>query len=213
MAAGRKGVRPLALGFIAAAIVARAVGFSHWLLLTQCDGLAMGGLLAVLLGPGERRARFPAAFAGLCLLAAAFTVAGAPMMSRLGGAWTPAAASLKIGATNAFYLGFIGLLVVFSGHWALAILRDRRLCYLGQISYGLYLYHYILIVTAEQLLPHYGLARTWWIDLALLSSCLILAALSWRFIERPILSLKDRVGYQPGPVAPTPGELSPAWGR
>src|SRR4051812_12063346 len=32
MAAGRKGVGPLALGFIAAAIVARAVGFSHWLL-------------------------------------------------------------------------------------------------------------------------------------------------------------------------------------
>src|SRR4051812_7461880 len=33
-------------------------------------------------------------------------------------------------------------------------------------------------------------------DLAMLAACLAIAALSWRFIERPILAMKDRIGYR-----------------
>ncbi len=54
-------------------------------------------------------------------------------------------------AINLAYFGAVGLVVVHAGRGALAPLRDRRLCYLGQISYGIYLYHHIIFMTADQI--------------------------------------------------------------
>ena len=90
-----------------------------------------------------------------------------------------------------------------SGAPALRPLRDPRLCYLGQISYGIYLYHYIIITTMEQLCGHYGVARALWLDAVAFALVLGVAALSWRYVEQPILGFKDRFEYRPSPAAPT----------
>ncbi|HEU5116003.1 MAG TPA: hypothetical protein VFT74_04935, partial [Isosphaeraceae bacterium] len=42
-----------------------------------------------------------------------------------------------------------------------------------------------------------GLGGGVWQDVAKLAACVGLAGLSWRFLEKPILSLKDRFPYEP----------------
>ena len=54
---GRRALFTMALGSIALAVISRACGVNHFILLTRCDGLALGGLLAGLIGgrPGPHR--------------------------------------------------------------------------------------------------------------------------------------------------------------
>jgi peptidoglycan/LPS O-acetylase OafA/YrhL len=198
---GRRSVVPLALGVASTAVVARLAGFTPWILLTHGDGLALGGLLAVILG-GERAvspSRATRWALALAFVGPAFYLAlGDPAIRLLGmrgpsGTRTAAELSLRMLAINLSYFGAVGLVVVHAGRRALAPLRDRRLCYLGQISYGIYLYHHIIFMTADQLGFGGGPAA----DAAKLAASFALAVVSWECVERPILSLKGRFSYGP----------------
>lgn len=106
---------------------------------------------------------------------------------------------------------FLSLLsVVFAG-WIVFILNrqtiiSKSLClpvlrYVGKISYGLYLYHYPVLFTLSMIsakMKAQGLTFHPVIFI-LLNLCItfMLAAISWRFIEAPILSLKDRFASRP----------------
>src|SRR5262249_15232829 len=57
VAAGRKRLIPLAVLFLAAPVAMRSMGFTPYLLLTRCDGLALGALLAALVFDRERLQR------------------------------------------------------------------------------------------------------------------------------------------------------------
>jgi len=72
-------------------------------------------------------------------------------------------------------------------------LRNRQLCYLGKISYGLYVYHEFCIYLLRKARPwHDATALTEYGLLALLLTFAI-SALSYRFVETPFLRLKDRL--------------------
>jgi peptidoglycan/LPS O-acetylase OafA/YrhL len=67
--------------------------------------------------------------------------------------------------------------------------------YLGKISYGLYVYHYILIYFAARIqdyvelsIPQAQLVTA----VVSLPATILMAALSFKYIERPILGLKDK---------------------
>jgi len=67
--------------------------------------------------------------------------------------------------------------------------------YLGKISYGLYVYHYILIFVAgrNQDLITLNFDQTRFVTAVVSFSVTVLvAALSYKYIERPILGLKDK---------------------
>jgi peptidoglycan/LPS O-acetylase OafA/YrhL len=75
-----------------------------------------------------------------------------------------------------------------------AILRNPVTTYIGKISYGMYLIHIYAFVALLHLVRHFRGAG--WMPgtgAALLATLLTvgLATLSWRFIETPILKLKD----------------------
>jgi peptidoglycan/LPS O-acetylase OafA/YrhL len=196
--AGRRAVAPLAVGFVVLAVAARAAGFSYWILPCQTDGLALGALLAALAGtPLAAGPRFERSLLAVAAVSVVMTVKGAAWLGGLGGAWVPVAASLKVLFTNLFYFGLVGLVARRSGAPALRPLRSTWLCYLGQISYGIYLYHYILITTMEQLLDNFGLARTVATDVVAFTLVLTVSQLSWHYVERPILGLKGRFEYRP----------------
>jgi peptidoglycan/LPS O-acetylase OafA/YrhL len=79
------------------------------------------------------------------------------------------------------------------------VLAWRPLLWIGLVSYGAYLYHFLVI---EQLADH-GFRRTaadttpyLWFPVVLAGS-LAIAALSWYCVERPILSLKRLVPRRP----------------
>jgi peptidoglycan/LPS O-acetylase OafA/YrhL len=93
----------------------------------------------------------------------------------------------------------LGAIVIREDHWARPLLTMRPLAYLGLISYGLYLYHMYAIhpvrVAFEELGWDYPGPPFF---LASLAASTIVAGLSFRYIEQPLLSLKARFASDPG---------------
>ena len=109
------------------------------------------------------------------------------------------AASFKLFSINVFFFATVGLINLHAGAWCLKPLRWPALVYLGEISYGLYLYHYIILCSARILMESAGIQPAWWNNLALFAASLCTAACSWKWIESPILKYKDCFNYDPSP--------------
>ena len=164
---GRK-VSMAAAAVIASAVAMRAMGFSQWVLGTNCDGLALGAVLASLFHErtqAEIRSLYarPLAIAGVGALA--YWVGGALLLRSVHdgpvAALAPLIATTRLLALNLWYFALVGLVVAFAGDRRLAPLRDRRLVYLGSISYGLYLYHYIIYYVFDGYAARAGLGGAW----------------------------------------------------
>ena len=94
-------------------------------------------------------------------------------------------------------VGFLGM----PRGWA-----PRPLVYLGKISYGLYVFHYLCRDIAVHMLSQWTRSGAWngrlqvlfhgvaVLVIALLFT-IILAALSYRFMEQPFLRLKERFTF------------------
>ncbi|MGH9678146.1 MAG: acyltransferase family protein, partial [Candidatus Acidiferrum sp.] len=82
---------------------------------------------------------------------------------------------------------------------SIPILKNRALIYLGQISYGLYIFHELgLLLTRLALAPYMqtvrGFCAYWLLALAL---TIAMAAISYRWLEQPFLRLKRRFASVP----------------
>ena len=163
----------------------------------------MGSLLAVILSDKERSARnlnrFRVGFAALGLAALLLPMA-IPSGSR--GTGIDALFTSRASLT---YFGLAGFVLCAQGHAALAILRDARLCHLGRISYGLYLYHPLVFATLPRLYTRYvarrlGIESTLLMGLVMLGVCVVVAELSRRWLEDPIVALKERLTYKENPT-------------
>jgi len=105
--------------------------------------------------------------------------------------WTPAAITFLW--TPLFSLASAALvLAAAAGSTTLGrLLGSRPLHYLGTISYGIYLWHNpILRWLKDAPVPFEGYAL-WWLLPACLAATVLVAALSWHWLERPLLA---RVG-------------------
>jgi peptidoglycan/LPS O-acetylase OafA/YrhL len=103
--------------------------------------------------------------------------------------------------------GIAGLILTSPGHWLFRPLRDRRLVYLGVVSYGLYLYHPLVYATLPGLYRQFiiqglGLRSRRLMDATTLATCFAIAELSRRWLEAPTQRWKDRLAYRT--VAPKP---------
>jgi peptidoglycan/LPS O-acetylase OafA/YrhL len=107
-------------------------------------------------------------------------------------------------------LGCIVLLLGFLGMPQSFV--PRPLIYLGKISYGLYVFHYLCRDIAVHMLPQWTRSGAWNGRLQLLLHfsavlviallfTIILAALSYRFLEQPFLRLKERFTFIPSRAA------------
>lgn len=184
--------------------------FMERLLLSRCDGFALGGLLAALslssgvCRIGKRGVRLEWVF--LTTLAASGLYLGYGW-SRGGvgflGLPTPSRPGMTIFMVELFYFSVVGLVLVgVGGRWT-RLLRARALASLGLISYGVYMYHAPLYWAIDG----FGATGETWIydqpwttKFLKVSSSILLAAVSWFLIERPILRLKDRFDYDRSPT-------------
>jgi peptidoglycan/LPS O-acetylase OafA/YrhL len=98
---------------------------------------------------------------------------------------------------NSRFLGFGGLqFVALMAAWMIvasqgdtvfgSVLRQRHTVYIGRISYGIYLWHYVLL---EILVRRFGAPLAALIGVPL---CVALAAASFKWVERPILRMSAR---------------------
>jgi peptidoglycan/LPS O-acetylase OafA/YrhL len=213
---GRKRLVPLCLLTISLALACRSSynfflpTLDERLLFARCDGFALGGLLASLLGEGgwavRQRGWASLAMGSAIGLALLYLVWGSRTYSALVfiGLPTPIWPAETIFAFAILYAGIIGLVALHSGSRWLGLLRLRGLVYLGQISYGLYLYHYVIywIIDGCHHRPDsLRTAQPWQTQAYKLAATLAVAILSWHLIERPILSWKDRFRYRAEPQA------------
>ena len=94
---------------------------------------------------------------------------------------------------NILFFGIIGMVVDFSGSRFVSALRSRPLLYLGSISYALYMFHYPLLAFIKPRLVAFLGPDLYWLAMLLTGVLIIgLPHLSKVYLERPILSLKDR---------------------
>jgi peptidoglycan/LPS O-acetylase OafA/YrhL len=89
-------------------------------------------------------------------------------------------------------VGFAAIVAAVAVGERNTILGSRPFRWVGQRSYGLYLWHFpvILLLVDEHALPH----STALAAVAVVGRALLAAALSWRFVERPILRRARELG-------------------
>jgi peptidoglycan/LPS O-acetylase OafA/YrhL len=88
--------------------------------------------------------------------------------------------------------------VGFSGAFG-RLLEWRPIVYLGKISYGIYIYHFLVPVAIAAAAKHFGRDYTdagFLNFLATSAITFVIAALSWTFFERPINGLKRYFRYE-----------------
>jgi peptidoglycan/LPS O-acetylase OafA/YrhL len=201
--AGRARLRWAIVPLLILPTLMRTWAFHRHMLLTRCDGLILGALLADLLFDRARveanRRTWLKGFAAIGLAAVLVRQVGCPLLVRLDGTipamWAIRAFALSTAATCWIYFALVGLVLLSQGGPRLAWLRDRRLVHLGTISYGIYLYHPFVLAFVPILHRAAGIKGSPWMDVAKVGICIGLAEVSWRLIERPLLSLKDRFPY------------------
>jgi peptidoglycan/LPS O-acetylase OafA/YrhL len=84
------------------------------------------------------------------------------------------------------------------GGLAGSMLQAGPVVYLGRISYGVYVYHvlvlYLVVGLCRSWFPEFDLEEAWPFAVALIA----FPVLSWHFFEKPINDLKNRAGRDPG---------------
>ncbi len=198
---------------VALAVVARSLNLSAFILVTHCDGLALGGLLAGLLGAHDRSAeewrRFRFGLCVLGLVSAAFFCGVMVFPRVLNTIWPGLVPGVVIYMfkplfMNVMFFALVGTVVLYAGDPRLRWLRDRRLVYLGSISYGIYLYHHFIFAIFNYYEYDHLFRSKLALDAVKLVVVIGVAALSWKYVERPILSLKDRFRYDLGMTSGPP---------
>jgi peptidoglycan/LPS O-acetylase OafA/YrhL len=101
-------------------------------------------------------------------------------------------------------VSFVYLALFSMQKWLQAILTNRFLVYTGTISYGIYLLERIPLDVAKVL----HLDKHPFLSLALTTGATYaLAAVSWKFLERPFLKLKRNFEAKKIPLDQAPVEL------
>jgi len=112
---------------------------------------------------------------------------------------TPASYLLRHQLNTLVALGLLVPAVFAAGRG----LRVPGLAFLGTVSYGIYLYHVPVMVRMAKWwgLPHTPAWLAVWLA-ATLVVVVALAALSWRFVERPLLARRQRPTVAGRPTLP-----------
>jgi peptidoglycan/LPS O-acetylase OafA/YrhL len=154
----------------------------------QLDAIALGIILAVLLAghaprlaPLLRGALFIGGFTCLALAANYFRIKFDPL--------TPTRILLG------YPVAAIGALALFLATFRpSANLRRNPFVYLGRISYGLYVFHILGLMISDNMIPNHeaSLSRYYARNALGFAVTIVLAAISYRWLESPFLTLKQR---------------------
>lgn len=167
--------------------------------LVEMQFFAAGALLAIFLPrDGSRKwgvSRLILGAFGLACWAAGSYFFGDTMTQLTPMWWTPSALYICV------LMGCIALFLSFFGiprQWL-----PRPLLWLGKISYGLYVYHSLVLTLMPPLTALFrhkatAFAARWSLELLL---TILIAGISYRWLEKPFLRWKERVTFVPNRLA------------
>ena len=159
--------------------------------LSRMDSLASGALLAMLSRKEITRrlaARFPTALKRVQIVTLVlgsvllFTV----RMSYL--TWW------SYSVTSLLFCCMVGSTVVQGTQSSLTnrLLSSRPMLYIGRRSYGIYLYHFPVVLLFERIRVHHSISNFAIVTALRIGVSIGLAAISYKFVESPILAIKSR---------------------
>lgn len=169
-------------------------GFVHQYTFSRLDSITFGSLAALWLrSPSCTVTRWRTRSYQLLFLGAAGTLLARILMHR-------DSSVVSYTFLGLLYTGLIGLLLVSDIRSSLLgrAFSARWLCYMGRISYGMYLLHYPLFIfwahfiNSQNFLPSNPVARYLVAFGGQILMATIAGAISWHFFEEPILRLKER---------------------
>lgn len=132
--------------------------------------------------------------------------AGAGLLGHVGSIFLDSYARSVVGLFGMSLLAISIFFLVYVGHergWSFSrvLLESRPIVYLGRISYGIYLYHFIILYALEARGSENpdGVSFITWLMFVFLA--IAVPALSYRYIESPLLAIKDRLNRRTDPLA------------
>ena len=162
----------------------------------RVDAFAYGGLLALVRrGPGLRRLNRVAGIGLAVMLAVTAVLVGPHLLDPLRGrVYLYPAWDYTWGLVMTDAVCFCVLVKALEpGSWVSRGLSHRWLRWIGGISYGAYVFHYIPITLEGAILYHLPLRHMMLpMTAAMLAATLGVAWVSFRFFETPLIRLKDR---------------------
>jgi peptidoglycan/LPS O-acetylase OafA/YrhL len=200
---GRRYIVPLAIVCVACSVIARSQGV-WWDLCSRSDGLILGGLLAAARADRGKSASSRSVYSVFSTAiplgaAAAFIYLGALALSAgiQPDVLLPSHPASTLLAFNLLWLGVIHAVLERSESRSIRLLRLPPLVHLGQASYGLYLYHFPVLAILLEITRELGfMGKVYPVRIVSIGLSIVLAGLSWRFVEQPILMLKSRFAYR-----------------
>jgi peptidoglycan/LPS O-acetylase OafA/YrhL len=215
-------VRALAIGVLSAPVLRNVllqmrsddwVGI-YTMMLCRADALLLGVLAAVLLRNEKWRARIqragvsfaiaiPILLAGLAFLTLRAGSMQSLLMKRFGFTWV------------AFFYATILLFILTRPDNILTrLLRMKWLCRLGTLAYGIYLFHQPVQYLLFGMMRGGGVRitdfRSFALTLAAIPLTLLVATLSWRYFEKPMLQVGRRSTFDFGARRPLEAPASGA---
>ncbi len=196
---GRKRVIPMVLAILGFGAWFKTLGYHTWILPNVFGAFALGGLIAALLDDKAKVERNRLGLSAFFLASSAAGLAYVVWYYRVPVSDWPRSWMLWRDSFQNFgfytiHFGLVGFVATNAGRWFLAPLRIRELTHLGEVSYGMYLYH----------MPIYWLVGGYWIQtnepwtmwVTKIALTFAVATLSFRYIEKPILGLKEWFPYR-----------------
>ena len=195
---------PLAPWMQSVDLVLYMLPFSHF------DAFAIGGFFALYQGSGSKKLNFRIFILAYCTILLGYftqyvttgyvslpTLGYAPFLRHDQYVWGYSLINLVFAST---------LIQIKGGYFFSKVFDNPFLHYLGKISYGLYVFHYPLILLIKTTIPDlpFGIKM-----LTALLATIIISALSYELFERRFIEMKDKFFNKTAHVIPPPhGEVT-----
>lgn len=191
------------IGFVLAAIVFRCMAYWVWpanhqlqYLLTPCrmDALALGGVVAIVLRTSTSIGVSRRLLATAGLIAALFLLA---LFTGMFDRRFMFCRTIGYTLIASFFAIIVLLVVRCRDSKYTSMLRSGSLCFIGRISYGIYVWHILAGTVVVKFFVSQGVVsgdNSILLAVAQSVVAVIVAAASWYSFERPILQLKRYVG-------------------
>jgi peptidoglycan/LPS O-acetylase OafA/YrhL len=181
------------------------IGF-YTMMLCRADALLLGVLAAVLLRNERWKERIRGGGSVFCILIPIFLFGLAFLTLRAANITSPIMKSVGFTWLALFYVTILVFAVTRPDSMLSKILRWKWLCWLGTLAYGIYLFHIGVLDLLFGLIwgyaPKVTGGATFLATLVAIAVTLLLATLSWRYFEQPLLRLGRRSIFEFGGTKP-----------
>jgi peptidoglycan/LPS O-acetylase OafA/YrhL len=185
---------------------------TYTMMLCRADALLLGVLAAILLRDERWKERIRNSSRGFAIAAPVLLLGLGVLTLRGGNFASPLMKSVGYTWLGLSYFTLLLFAVTRPGSILSKVLRFRWLGWMGTLAYGIYLIHQPVQYLLYGIFLHQGPAITggasFLVGVAALSLSLVLAVLSWRYFEQPLIRLGRRTTFDFGVARPVEAPAS-----